>query len=148
VNENYSEDIKKGLEAAANEYANYNFKIKVIETDISDPQRQIAKLKEVVLNKKPDGIIIIPQLKDNIKTIIDDNPQIQFMTLDIPIGASIFHVGSDYYKSGKITANILSTVLREKEKILVIDTKSDEISSKQYLAGVNHSPNGATTSQP
>jgi len=135
VNENYSKEIKSGLKFAAKAYEKYNFNVNIVETDISEPDLQIRQLNKVIQDKNPDGIIIIPQRKDKIKSMIDAHAHIKFITLDIPIDHSVFHVGSDYDKSGKITANILGSMLREKEKVLVIDTNSDEISSKQYLAG-------------
>ncbi|WP_245323106.1 substrate-binding domain-containing protein [Francisella sp. LA112445] len=83
----------------------------------------------------PDGIIIIPQLKKQIGDIIKENPKIKFITLDIAISNDIPHIGSDYNKSGKISANIISPLIRHNEKILILDTKSDEISSSKYLEG-------------
>jgi LacI family transcriptional regulator len=135
VNENYSLEIKRGLNDISDELKNYNFTIQIIETDINFPEDQIKKLKEVIKNNNPAGIILIPLIKPKIKTIIEKNKSIKFITLDIPIDSTVFHVGGNYLKSGKMSANIISSVLRKKEKILILDTNDDKISSKQYLEG-------------
>ncbi|MED7789203.1 LacI family DNA-binding transcriptional regulator [Francisella sp. 19X1-34] len=135
VNNNYCLDIKEGLVNGAKELKNYNVVVNVIETDINTPNEQIKYLKKVVKEEAPDGIIIIPQLKKQIKSIIQENPKIKFITLDIAINNCIPHIGSDYNKSGEISANILAPLIRNDEKVLVLDTKSDEISSSKYLEG-------------
>lgn len=135
INENYSLEMHTGIEKAKEELKNYNIDINTIETSINHPELQLAELNKIIKNEKPDGIIIIPQLKEQIQEIINNNQQIKFISLDIGITKGISHIGSDYIKSGKISANILSPILRDNEKILILDTQSDEISSKQYLKG-------------
>ncbi|MCP4176950.1 MAG: LacI family transcriptional regulator [bacterium] len=135
INENYSSEIIKGLNDIADEFRSYNFSINIIETEISEPEDQINRLKDILKNNNPAGIIIIPLIKSQIKEIIEDNKSVKFITLDIPIDSSIFHVGGDYVKSGKMSANIVSSMLRRDEEILVLDTEDDKISSKYYIEG-------------
>ncbi|MED7789470.1 LacI family DNA-binding transcriptional regulator [Francisella sp. 19X1-34] len=134
-NENYSVEIKKGLIDGYEELKNYNLSINIIETSIDEPEDQIYQLKKIIEEELPDGIIIIPQLKNQIEQIIKDNPKIKFIALDSPINKDIDYIGSDYIKAGKISANILAPLLRNNEKVLILKTKSDEISSNDYLMG-------------
>ncbi|WP_440682164.1 substrate-binding domain-containing protein [Cysteiniphilum halobium] len=135
INEDYCLEMINGLTKAINEFKNYNFSLKIIKTDINAPDKQIKLLQKTIEQESPDGIIIIPQHKNQVNQIIQQNTNIKFMTLDIPISKHIAHIGSNYVKSGKITANILSPLLRDNEKVLILDTESDNISSKQYLQG-------------
>ncbi|WP_150466258.1 LacI family DNA-binding transcriptional regulator [Francisella sp. SYW-9] len=135
LNESYSLEIKNGLLNAAKELKNYSTVVNIVETNIDAPKEQVEQLKRVIKEESPDGVIIIPQLKKQIKQIIKENPKIKFLTLDIAINNDIPHIGSDYSKSGEISANILAPLIRDNEKVLVLDTKSDEISSSKYLEG-------------
>ncbi|WP_192483412.1 MULTISPECIES: LacI family DNA-binding transcriptional regulator [Cysteiniphilum] len=135
INENYCLEMTNGLTKARNEFKNYNFSLEIVKTDINSPDEQIKLLQKIIKQDAADGIIIIPQHKEQVKKLIQQNSSIQFMTLDIPISQDIPHIGSNYVKSGKMTANILSPLLRGHEKVLILDTESDNISSKQYLEG-------------
>ncbi|WP_150468394.1 LacI family DNA-binding transcriptional regulator [Francisella sp. SYW-9] len=134
-NEDYCADIKKGLMNGYEELKIYNISINIIETNIDEPEEQVNQLRKVIERASPDGIIIIPQLKKQIEQIIESNPKIKFIALDTAINENIVSIGSDYIKTGKISANILAPLLRSNEKVLILKTKSDEISSNDYLLG-------------
>lgn len=134
-NKYYASELSKGLKRAEKEFKFYGYDIKVIETDINEPLVQINKLKNIMEEEKPDGVIIIPLLKDEVKEIINEYQKTIFITLDISIDETIPHVGGDYFKSGRITAEILINVISKGKKVLVLDTQDDRISSKLYLKG-------------
>ena len=135
VNERYSSEMKRGLSKIKDELSDYNYSLEIIESDIKEPDVQLNRLKDV-LKTSPDGIIITPLLKDKIKKLISDYSQISFITLDIGIDDSIFHVGPDYHKSGTMIGSLLSKFLRKNEEVLLLDAGDDKISSKPYLNGV------------
>lgn len=135
VNENYSLEIKEGLIDISEELSSYNFELNIIETDILKPDNQLTKLKEILDSEKPDGIIIVPLLKNDIKKIVTKYKTTKFISLDVKLSPDIFHIGGDYFKSGKISANILNSIMRNKEKVLIFDTGDDNISSNSYLEG-------------
>lgn len=131
----YTEEIIKGLRKAEKESKFYGYDIHIIETDIREPKEQLEKLNRVIADEKPSGIIITPLLKKEIKEVRLKNPEIHFVTLDTAIDESITHIGVDYYKSGRIAADIFTCVINKGEKILVLDTVDDHISSKEYMNG-------------
>ena len=135
VNEKYSSEIIRGIKKIESELNQFNLSIKIIETDINKPQEQLKALKEII-RQSPDGIIITPLSKDEIKDLIVKNSNIPFLTLDICIDKSVTHVGSDYLKSGRIMGNLYASFMRENEEILIFDTDNDKISSKLYIMGV------------
>ena len=131
----YTERIKKGLKAIEAEMKNYNYKIKIIETDINEAEKQIEALKKIIRENNPDGIIITPLLKKEIKEVIQSNPKIKFVTLDIDIGDKIYHVGPNYFKSGEIAGDMMINMVGPKSKILLLTSPDDKISSELYFNG-------------
>lgn len=134
-NKYYTEKIKMGLKKAEKEFKFYGYNIEIIETCIETPQDQVSKLKEIIRKQEVSGIIITPLLKNKIKEIQMENSDIPFITLDISLDKSIFYVGPDYFKSGRVAAEILINTLQKNEKVLVLDTIDDRISSKLYMQG-------------
>ncbi|WP_331274617.1 LacI family DNA-binding transcriptional regulator [Clostridium botulinum] len=134
-NKYYSLELIKGLKRAEQEFKFYRYSIEIVETDINEPIKQLEALNKIITEEKPDGIIIIPLLKEKIKQVKLQNPKIFFITLDISIDKSIVNVGVDYFKSGRITAEVFINIISKGKKILVLDTVDDRISSKLYLKG-------------
>ncbi|MDO4589015.1 MAG: LacI family DNA-binding transcriptional regulator [Fusobacterium sp.] len=135
-NEFYTQEIVRGLENAAKEYGAYNYRIEIETTDIDDPESQILRLKEILDTKDIDGIIITPL--DNIKTYEILKPylkRIKIISVGIKLHDEIPHIGPDHKKQGKIAGAIMSSLLRDNEKLLVLNNGDDRISSKNYLEG-------------
>ncbi|MGG7142141.1 substrate-binding domain-containing protein [Clostridium nigeriense] len=131
----YSNSIKEGFEKAQNEFKFYKYKINIIETDIDEPKEQVKILKNILKSEQVDGVIIIPLLKDEIIKIKKENDKTVFMALDMPLDKNTYSVYSNYFKAGRITANILLNALNKGDKILLIDTEDDRISSKLVFEG-------------
>lgn len=134
-NNYYANDIKLGFKKAQGEFKFYKYHLNIIETDIDSPLKQLEELKGVIAKGDIDGVIITPLLKDEIKLLKNKNPQIFFIALDLPLDNSTFNIYSNYYRSGRITAELLQNILNPGEEILLIDTEDDRISSKPYYNG-------------
>ncbi|NLP46639.1 MAG: LacI family transcriptional regulator [Epulopiscium sp.] len=134
-NKYYSMELIKGLKKAEKEFEFYGYKIEIIETNIDHPLDQLNQLQNIMKEERPDGIIIVPLLKEEIKNIQLRYPKTFFITLDVGIDESITYVGVDYFKSGRMAADILMNVMSKGKKVLVLDTKDDRISSELYLKG-------------
>ncbi len=133
----YTEQIKKGIKKIEEEYKYYNFEIERIFTDIENPEEQVRKLEEVLSkNEKIDGILITPLDKIKVYSILKLYlDKIKIVSMSIDLSNDTVYVGPNYLKEGKIAASILGKILREKEKILVVDNGNDNISSGDYLEG-------------
>lgn len=134
-NNYYTDDIKLGFQKAQGEFKFYKYQLNIIETDIDSPREQLDELKGVIDKGDIDGVIITPLLKEEIKLLKRNNPNIFFIALDLPLDNVTFNIYSNYYKSGRLTAELLQNVLNQGEEILLIDTEDDRISSKPYYYG-------------
>ena len=131
----YGNSIKAGFEKAQNEFKFYKYKLNIIETDIDKPEEQVIALKNILKKEQVDGVIIIPLIKEEIIKIKKENEKTVFMALDMPLDRNTYSVYSNYFKAGRITANILLSSLNKGDKILLIDTEDDRISSKLVFEG-------------
>lgn len=134
INKLYTETIKNTLLELKKEYKLYGINLKIVETLISEPEEQLKELKKTLANKV-DGILIIPLLKKEINEVIKEHTNVKFVTFDIPIGKDIYYAGPNYFKSGRVAADVLINLLNENDRVLLLDTKEDNVSSKEYHNG-------------
>ena len=134
INTMYTETMKNTLLILKEEYKLYGVKLKIIETLISEPEEQLKDLKKV-MGGKVDGILVVPLLKKEINELIKENPNIKFVTCDISISKDVYYAGPDYFKSGRVAADVLINLLNDNDKVLLLDTKEDNVSSKEYHKG-------------
>lgn len=135
-NEFYTQEIQRGINEIADEYKAYSYDIEIVVTDINDPEAQLEVLKEILERKELDGIIITPLAKEKIYNILKSHlNKIKVISLGIRLHKNIPHVGPDHKKQGKIAAGLMANLLREQEKLLIIDNGDDKVSSKLYLDG-------------
>lgn len=135
-NEFYTKGIYDGICEAEKEFRPYNMSIKIIQTDINDEELQLRKLKEILLEDDIGGLIITPLAKEKIYKILKPYLEnLKVISLGMRLNKDILHVGPDYKKMGRIAGEIMCNILRDKEKILIIDNGDDKVSSKAYLDG-------------
>lgn len=135
----YSEELKKGLKEIEDEYKGFDYKIKIIETLISEPENQLKELDKVLEKKDVAGIIITPLIKNEVLKRIKSNDKIKFLSLDNFLCETVAHVGANYQNSGQVTADIFRGVLREDEKVLVLKFPGDKVSAEEYYRGLTTS---------
>nr|WP_281172924.1 LacI family DNA-binding transcriptional regulator [Fusobacterium perfoetens] len=134
-NEYYTTEINRGLQEAKDEFKAYNIKFKIIQTDINDEKAQLIKLEEI-LKEKIDGLIITPLAKEKVYKMLKPYiPELKIVSIGIRLNRNISHVGPNHKKMGRIAGEIMKNILRDDEKILIIDNGNDKISSKDYLEG-------------
>lgn len=134
-NENYLNGIAEGLEILQEEISKYNVDLETIVTDIDRPEDQLLKIRTVLKYSEVDGIIIIPLLQDEIEATLEEYPEVHVVTLDKKISNRISFIGSDYKSSGRIVGGIYNKLSREEDRIIVLDSDEDKISSRDYLEG-------------
>lgn len=133
----YTNEMKNGIREIKEEYKHHNFEIIEISTDINKPEEQTRILRKVLTSSiSIDGIIIIPLDKKEVLRILNSYlEKIKIVSIGIKLDKNIPHIGPNYYKDGKLAASLVSKILRENERILIIDNGDDRISSKLYLDG-------------
>lgn len=134
-NQKYLEEIIEGLEMLKEETSKYNVSLEIIVTDIAKPKEQIIKLNTILEYNNVDGIIITPMLKEEVVTSLKKYPHIPLVSLDKKINDEISFIGSDYKNSGRIAAGILTKLARAEDKVIVLDSDDDKISSSVYMEG-------------
>lgn len=131
----YVNEIKEGFFKAENEFKFYKYEVKIIETHIDNPNKQLEEIKKKIDKRDVDGIIVTPLLKDEINILRKNNPQIFFIALDLPLDNNTYNIYSNYHKSGRVTAEVLQSLLEKNDNILLLDTDDDRISSKLLYDG-------------
>ena len=136
-NEFYTSEIIRGLNEVSKEYHMYNYNLKIIATEIHSPDKQVDVLNDILKNDDNiDGLIITPLNREIIYDILKPYfNKINIISIGNRLSENIPHVGPDHVKQGMIVAGILSNLLRDNEKVLVIDNGDDKISSGMYLEG-------------
>lgn len=134
-NEKYLEEITEGLEMLREEISKYNVSLEIVVTDIEEPKEQIVKLNTILEYNEVDGIIITPMLKDEVVNSLKEYPHIPLVSLDKKISDEISFIGSDYRNSGRIVGGILTKLAREEDRVIILDSDDDKISSGVYMEG-------------
>lgn len=135
-NEFYTSEIIRGLNTIHKEYSIYNYNLKITATEIHSPDKQVEILKDILKENNIDGLIITPLNRDVIYDILKPYfGKINIISIGTRLSNNIPHVGPDHIKQGSIVAGIVSNLLRNNEKLLIIDNGDDKISSGMYLEG-------------
>ncbi len=136
INSHYLTQLKKGFKAVEEEYSMVKTNFKIIETSIDKPNEQIIELKKAIANNEINGIIITPLLKNEVKAIVNKfKDSITFLMLDSKINDKLPFVGVDYFYNAQISASLIDLALRKEEKVLMLNSYDDHISSEQYRNG-------------
>ncbi|WP_165862863.1 LacI family DNA-binding transcriptional regulator [Vibrio sinensis] len=130
----YSKDIYDGLVQFSEKVKSFNFELQIIKTDINDSDGQIKALKEI-LKQKPDGIIITALDKEKTQKIILKSSGTRFISLGVKICDEVLHVGPDYYRMGRLSADIMIQMLSKDSMIFLVETENDHVSSEMKYRG-------------
>ena len=135
-NKNFSEELKKGLRLAEEEYKKYNLKVTIYETLIKQENEQIELLKNILNENTTDGIIIVPIDSEKIKKLlIPYKENIPIISIGNSLGEGCYNIQDDYYQSGKIAGNIISTLVSSSDQIVTINGGNDKLATQKYLDG-------------
>ncbi len=125
----------RGIERAESEISQYNVKI---EKCFFDQNNKGSFIKEAnkILKKKPDGILLAPNFIEESINFTDKcrklNIPFVFMDSDIPGQQSLSYIGPHLYESGYLAANLISYLIGEKDRILIVHI-SAEIENHHHL---------------
>jgi LacI family transcriptional regulator len=131
------ESTGKGIIRALNELSIYKIKNDFFFFDrFSD--ESFIKAGNELLNKKYDGIIIVPVMDklvyEFIKKIPENTPYVFFNT-NIPDTNPITFIGQDSFMSGLVAANLMKKTISGKGDIAIIQASEDEYHHAQRVKG-------------
>ena len=136
TNEKYLSQTTDGILAAQKQLGANKIKFNIYSSEIGKPDEQVSLLDKTLKKDRPDGIIIIPISIGEIVKILDKHDYRNVVTIDKSLNAETIHIGSNYKKFGEIAAQILGLVRKPEEKLLVLHTNGDGISSDDYYEGL------------
>lgn len=109
----FFEDVVRGIEARAEELAEFGVTVEIRYAVIESPELQ-AKLIDELLELGIDGLVIVPInhpiVVKKIKSLADSGFPVVTANSDIPECGRIAYVGSNYYKSGETSAGLMKLI--------------------------------------
>jgi len=114
----------QGILMAEAEIRQYGVQIEKYFFDLNDKDTFISQT-ELILKKQYDGILIAPLFIEEsirfIRTLQERNIPFVFINSDIPDYNSLSYIGPDLYQSGYVVAHLVSYLIKERSKILIVN---------------------------
>ncbi len=118
------ESPHQGILMAETEIRQYGVEIEKYFFDLNDRETFINQT-ELILQRQYNGILIAPLfIKESIRFISvlqERNIPFVFINSDIPDYNSLSYVGPDLYQSGYVIAHLVSYLIKEGSKILIVN---------------------------
>nr|WP_319488773.1 LacI family DNA-binding transcriptional regulator [uncultured Caproiciproducens sp.] len=123
VDNPFFNDVMLGLRAAERELSDYGFSLDLVQQKGYDVNVHLDAIQSLVDNGA-DALCLttvdVPLIIDKINELIRSGLPIATINSDVRGTSRLFYVGSNYIKGGKTAAGILSLMLKEKGKILIV----------------------------
>ena len=121
---NFWESPHKGILAAEAEIKEYGIEIEKIFFDLNDKESFNIQAK-LILQGKFGGVLIAPLFIEEsiqfIRVLKERNIPFVFINSDIPDFNSLSYIGPDLYQSGYVVAHLVSYLIKEESKILIVN---------------------------
>lgn len=119
----YVEEVLKGIRFSIKRYQDYGLTVEIIKTDISHHEEQVEAINQLV-EKGVRGIVLAPSHPELIAPVIDNlaakGIQVLLIDTDIPQSKRLCFIGSDYQRSGRISAELVGLALKGKGRVAMI----------------------------
>lgn len=133
----YYKEVIDGINDSARRIAEYNFDILLREIEGYNVNRQLSALDE--MSEYADVIIVAPindkHIAEKINDLTDKGKKIITLIADTPDSKRICHIGVDYNKVGRISANLMGLIAPQNAKIGVICGTSTMLDHKLRVDG-------------
>ncbi|MEG2842754.1 MAG: LacI family DNA-binding transcriptional regulator, partial [Ruthenibacterium sp.] len=124
------EQIKRGVDDAAASYLYSGLQVDYFSTDIANPQEQIETMQHLI-EQEYDAIALAPNDPSIMGGVIEQaialGIPVLLFNVDIPNSNRLCYVGSDYFQSGKLAAEILAKACNGKPSNIAVFTINDMI---------------------
>lgn len=134
-NDDYSEETSDGILKAVEQLKEYGVEFTIHKTNINKAQAQVELLDKILRENHVSGIVIIPIDTIQIEKLLKKYHVKNVVTIDKPISNDYSHIGKDYKKSGILSGEMLIKSFNISDKLLIINTTDDNISSSLYYEG-------------
>ena len=110
--------IGQGLERAGRELTGYGVGLIDFSHDHHDPAAQRETLGRVI-DTELDGVVLVPSHKSDLDSLInhavDLGISVVTLNTDAPESLRHFHVGHDFYRSGRMAGELMARFLEDRE---------------------------------
>lgn len=124
-----------GVLQAESEISSYGIQIETFLFDQND-KKSFEKQTDLILNGHFNGVLLAPMFIEESSKFVDEctklNMPCVFINSDIPDKNSLCYIGPDLYHSGYLTAHISGYLLKDSDKVLVVNI-SKEIDNHHHL---------------
>lgn len=138
IGNEFFNDVIKGLKSAEDELHDYGVSLNIKQVKGFDPHTHLQAINELEL-EGVTALCIVPVNDRIILSKIDElsNSNIPVVTInsDIEDSKRLCYIGSDYLKSGKTAAGMLSLISGEKSNVLIITGSLKMLGHNQRIKG-------------
>lgn len=125
---NFWESPYQGILMAEGEIKQYGVEIVKYFFDLNDKETFIEQAGHI-LGGQFNGVLIAPLfIQESIRfihTLTEQNIPFVFINSDIPDYKSLCYIGPDLYHSGQVVAHLVSYLIKEGSKILIVNIAKD-----------------------
>lgn len=125
----------KGIEQAATEIKQFGVVVNSFFYD-QNSKDSFAKQSKLVLRSNPDGILFAPSFIEESVEFSEKckakNIPYVLIDSDLPNQSSLSYMGPDLFHSGYLSAHLISYLIKESDRILIVNI-SKEIDSHHHL---------------
>jgi len=142
----YVNDIKRGIQSAAEDLEKYNVSVDISLINENDPHQCVLKTAETLLrhrDEKVNGVVLfhssnseedVDLLRRVIDELTEDGIPVATIANDISNSRRIFYVGINAFVAGRMAAEMLWLSCPHKDVALLTSSRMSEVNS-QYLDG-------------
>lgn len=134
----FFDDVKLGIQAAAEEYSSYGISVNITEMKGYNAAEQLNLLNNI--NNETKNIIIVPindiKIKEKIDNLCDNGINVITLSADISDSKRTAYVGCDYEKSGKSAGSLIGLLSDGRANLCVVTGSNRHIGHKKRVAGI------------
>lgn len=123
VDNPFFKDVIAGLHSAEKEFCDYGLSLELTLQkgyDVDEHLKGIEGLMSKGANALCVTTVDVPEISEKINELIHKGIPIATINSDVRKTSRLFYVGSNYLEGGKTAAGILSLILKEKGKTLIV----------------------------
>lgn len=130
--------LRKGAEAAGEEFADFGLKLEFIVMDRVAPEEQLRCL-DVLKQKGISGLILSPlqdpRIAESLSKLIESGTPVITTNTDLPDSARLCFVGQNLVQSGRVAGELMGGLLPIRSKIAILSGQPTIKALKERIAG-------------
>lgn len=111
----FTTEIGKGLRRAIKEFGDDGLTLLVSEFDVEEPEEQLLAVKEMLAQEVTEFVLAYSRtetIERILKLLREAGARVVLLSRDYPEAKDCYYVGVDYYKSGRLAAELMGKSLR------------------------------------